>query len=126
MLHCIILFFRGSFEWKGDWSDSSALWSSHPGVALEIGRPKVLDDGVFYMAWEDFVLHFDLVDVLFSSVGVDNLHLKVRENTLCCGTAMGCVMGCCSFWCGCKGYYTLWFEESSKKLEVEGDQFGII
>lgn len=68
---------RGTFEWKGDWSDDSLLWSTHPGVAFEIGRPARSDDGTFYISWEDFIQHFNLVDVLFPVVGVDNLHLKV-------------------------------------------------
>eukprot|EP01035_Chromulina_nebulosa_P027975 gene27975-36861_t len=34
----------GTFEWKGDWGDDSVLWSTHPGVAFEIGRPARSDD----------------------------------------------------------------------------------
>jgi hypothetical protein len=30
-------FFRGNFEWNGDWSDKSELWNQHPQIKFEMG-----------------------------------------------------------------------------------------
>ena len=36
----------GRFEWRGDWSDSSPLWTSHPDVRAELQAraPRLLVD----------------------------------------------------------------------------------
>lgn len=53
----------GQVEWNGPWSDSSPEWRS---VNLEeqkrLGH-AALDDGEFWMAFEDFKTHFDKVDI---------------------------------------------------------------
>nr|XP_034349269.1 calpain-9-like isoform X3 [Arvicanthis niloticus] len=53
----------GQVEWNGPWSDSSLEWRS---VNLEeqkrLGH-TTLDDGEFWMAFEDFKTHFDKVDI---------------------------------------------------------------
>jgi calpain-15 len=45
----------GSGEWKGDWSDSSHLWSSQ--LKSELGWTQE-DDGIFFMSYEDFSKYF--------------------------------------------------------------------
>ncbi|XP_057609488.1 calpain-9 isoform X4 [Chionomys nivalis] len=53
----------GQVEWTGRWSDSSLEWRS---VDLEeqkrLGH-SALDDGEFWMAFEDFKAHFDKVEI---------------------------------------------------------------
>ncbi|KAH0519848.1 Calpain-9 [Microtus ochrogaster] len=53
----------GQVEWTGHWSDSSLEWRS---VDLEeqkrLGH-SALDDGEFWMAFEDFKAHFDKVEI---------------------------------------------------------------
>ncbi|XP_003496862.1 calpain-9 isoform X1 [Cricetulus griseus] len=53
----------GQVEWNGRWSDSSLEWRS---VNLEeqkrLGH-SALDDGEFWMAFEDFKTHFDKVEI---------------------------------------------------------------
>ncbi|XP_036044780.1 calpain-9 [Onychomys torridus] len=53
----------GQVEWNGRWSDSSLEWRS---VSLEeqkrLGH-SALDDGEFWMAFEDFKAHFDKVEI---------------------------------------------------------------
>ncbi|XP_008844008.1 calpain-9 [Nannospalax galili] len=53
----------GQVEWNGPWSDSSPEWRS---VNLEeqkrLGH-TALDDGEFWMAFEDFKAHFDKVEI---------------------------------------------------------------
>jgi calpain-15 len=51
----------GSFEWDGDWSDRSPLWT--PQMINEV-KP-VLDekDGTFWMSFDDFIQHFSGLNV---------------------------------------------------------------
>jgi hypothetical protein len=109
----------GSFEWQGDWSDSSSHWKTYPGVALEVGKPPVVDDGIFFMAWKDFVQHFDLIDILYPQVNIADLHITVHEEVGMCGPALGCLLGSAKFWCLCQGLYTLWCQKSSRRLQKE-------
>lgn len=46
----------GQFEWKGDWSDKSALWT--PEIADYVGQNYV-DDGIFFISLEDYVQEFE-------------------------------------------------------------------
>jgi len=114
----------GTFEWDGDWGDSSPLWDKHTGVAFEIGKPKDKEDGVFYMSWEDFIKYFDLVDILYPHFGQDNIHLRIVEEDAWCGTCRGCAWGICKYWLMCKGVRTLWWEKPSAQLHEELDKEG--
>jgi hypothetical protein len=107
----------GSFEWDGEWFDNSPHWKTHPGVALEVGRPPVLDDGMFFMAWKDFSDHFDLIDVLYPQVNITDLHINTHEEIGACGPVLGCLCGFAKFWCFCHGIYALWCQKSSKHLK---------
>lgn len=51
----------GKYEWDGDWSDTSELWTED---MIEEFKP-VLDanDGSFWMSLEDFVMRFDSVNI---------------------------------------------------------------
>ncbi|CAE8620794.1 unnamed protein product [Polarella glacialis] len=44
-------------EWNGAWGDHSPLWDKYPEVRRRL-RPAFEDDGVFWMAWEDFLRNF--------------------------------------------------------------------
>jgi len=109
----------GSFEWQGAWGDKSAEWSRYPGVALEIGRPKDKDDGVFYIEWTDFVTNYDFVDVLFPAVAIEELHINVHEEADLCGPLMGCMLGLTRFICLCQGLYNLWWAKSSSQVRED-------
>jgi calpain-15 len=113
----------GSFEWGGDWSDDSPLWSKHPLVKLAV-RPdtKDKDDGAFWMCWSDFLLHFNTVDVCVREVGLKDLALEVHEDLTCagqscgmCGVLWGCIAGCLKYWLCCCGCYKLWCTRKSSK-----------
>lgn len=51
----------GNGEWNGDWSDTSAKWT--PALQQAFGCREA-DDGVFFMAIDDFKARFDRVAVL--------------------------------------------------------------
>jgi hypothetical protein len=44
----------GEGEWTGPWSDNSPLWEQYPDIKNELYDVNA-DDGVFWMAFEDFV-----------------------------------------------------------------------
>ena len=51
----------GSFEWNGDWSDNSPLWTPEMVQAI---RPVLDDnDGTFWMSFEDFLKYFSGVNI---------------------------------------------------------------
>ena len=50
----------GTFEWQGDWSDKSNLWSQQMKQAI---NPVFGDDGTFWMSFQDFVANFRALNV---------------------------------------------------------------
>ena len=52
----------GKGEWKGDWSDSSHLWT--PELRHQLGLVDE-DDGIFFMSYEDFQKYFSNFDVCY-------------------------------------------------------------
>lgn len=50
----------GSFEWKGDWSDNSPLWTPALKECLDV---KNRDDGIFFMSYSDFCKCFSIVEI---------------------------------------------------------------
>lgn len=58
----------GSGEWKGDWSDQSDLWSSHPQVK-EVLDYEPAKDGVFWIEARDFFQNYSSVMVCCKDMG---------------------------------------------------------
>lgn len=51
----------GNFEWDGDWSDNSQLWTKE---MIELIQPNLeSSDGTFWMSFKDFTDHFESLDV---------------------------------------------------------------
>ena len=48
-------------EWTGDWGDSSPLWEAMPDVAAAVGHVRA-DDGIFFMAFDDFIARFSHIE----------------------------------------------------------------
>jgi hypothetical protein len=52
------------FEWKGDWSDSSPLWTAEAKAAFS---PSFSDsDGEFYMSFGDFLKYFQSLSICYT------------------------------------------------------------
>lgn len=51
----------GTFEWDGNWCDTSPLWTPRMKAAIN----PVLDsnDGTFWMSYDDFIIHFSGVNI---------------------------------------------------------------
>ena len=51
----------GNFEWQGDWSDNSPLWTEEMRKAA--GNPELHNDGTFWMCYDDFLQHFTSINI---------------------------------------------------------------
>ena len=51
----------GRREWRGDWSDTSSMWT--PSMRSALNHTPSSSDGLFWMSFDDFVDYFDRVDV---------------------------------------------------------------
>ena len=50
----------GTFEWQGDWSDNSSLWTQE---MIDAIKPQFGDDGTFWMNFKDFTAQFRALNV---------------------------------------------------------------
>jgi len=69
----------GKFEWKGDFSDDSPLWTER--WKRIVGYRKA-DDGMFCMKLEDFVERFNEVHIGYYNEGWDYTYIEIAENTI--------------------------------------------
>lgn len=74
----------GSLEWTGDWSDSSPLWT--PEIKANLKEQtgcdvEVVDDGCFWMSFDDLLVHFVGISVcLVRHKGInDHPWIEARE-----------------------------------------------
>ena len=65
---------RGATEWKGDWSDTDkSRWSQRMRKALNYDPDKEdSDDGLFWMAFDDFVENYQNIYVCRQFKTVEN------------------------------------------------------
>ena len=72
-----------SVEWTGPWSDDSAEWKDlSDEEKTHLGLQKD-DDGEFFMAYNDFVHHFDMLDICHVSMhSFDNSETSTHRSTL--------------------------------------------
>ena len=88
-----------------------ALEAENPLVKARL-RPKEEEDGKFWMPWEEFVAIFDNVNICDRTT-TNDLRLHVNEDYGVCGIVWGCISGCMSFFCLCRGCLTLYFGHRS-------------
>jgi hypothetical protein len=69
------------------------------------------------MEFKDFCQYYKNLDFCFRTTGWDDLSLDIHEQRPICGPTIGCVQGCCGFWCCCKGVKALCC--SNKKQEFQ-------
>ena len=91
-----------------------------------------MDDGTFWMHWDDFSKHFNGLDICNRSRGVRDLYLDLYEEDSCprhnIGPAKGCFFGCLKFWlcfAGCKALYCgkIADKKTAKPREGKDDDF---
>ena len=104
----------GSFEWKGDWSDQSPMWSKHPSVQRELWPEMAttprdrMNDGLFWMPFEIFASLFTDIDVCDRSTGLNDLALRHDEDSGWAGPLRACGYGCLKYWLCCHGCAALY------------------
>jgi len=64
----------GKGEWSGDWSDGSSLWT--PALKKQVNFSSG-DDGIFFIALEDYIQHFS-----WTSICVENNDEKYKHSQL--------------------------------------------
>lgn len=52
-----------SVEWNGAWSDTDSIWDRYPRLRDRLRPSFSLEDGLFWMCWEDFASRWDSVMV---------------------------------------------------------------
>ena len=51
----------GSFEWTGEWSDTSPQWTTE--IKRELNYEPKANDGTFWMTYYDFIKHFHSLNI---------------------------------------------------------------
>jgi len=104
----------GKGEWEGDWSDKSTKWGEFPKVAKTLNdddnntKSGGDHDGIFWMQWEDFIKHYNNIEVCDRKQSLRDLTLEVHEEDGPCGVCCGCVGGCIDYHCCCTGCHKLY------------------
>jgi len=64
-------------EWQGDWSDKSAKWTTK--LRADVGATKIADDGVFFIALNDFVENFRCTSINYETQGEKQPTIKTSQ-----------------------------------------------
>jgi len=69
----------GNMEYKGDWDEDSGKWTDE---ILDICGCKNDDseNGIFYMAYEDFCKYFEEIDIAKLEPGYQTTYCKFKKN----------------------------------------------
>ncbi|MBZ3879390.1 Calpain-9 [Sciurus carolinensis] len=109
----------GQVEWNGPWSDSSPEWQSVGLADQKRLCHAALDDGEFWMAFEDFRAHFDKVELCNltpDALQEDALHrweVAVHQGSWVRGSTAG----------GCRNFLdTFWTNPQIKLSLTEKDE----
>ena len=79
----------GEFEWKGDWSDQSKLWT--PQLKNELNFVEE-DDGLFFMNYEDYLKYFRTTTICqVHDDYIQNSYTVEKLSNEFCGS--GCILG---------------------------------
>merc|ERR1711972_844562 len=90
-----------SGEWQGDWSDRSELWKTHSHVRSALDYQD-LDDGSFWMSWEDFIKNWKRIGVVHRTIDILSLRIPIKNDSFY-SPLWGCFFGCLRFWFCCEG-----------------------
>eukprot|EP00928_Gymnodinium_smaydae_P000200 TRINITY_DN10073_c0_g1_i1.p1 TRINITY_DN10073_c0_g1~~TRINITY_DN10073_c0_g1_i1.p1 ORF type:complete len:755 (+),score=103.33 TRINITY_DN10073_c0_g1_i1:109-2373(+) len=95
---------HGETEWTGAWSDKSTAWDRFPHIRQQLcGSASRVEDGTFWMQWEDFVQFWKMVDIVDCGTNIRMVATPVHQNPL-----LASLEGCWEYWCCCIGCKTLY------------------
>jgi hypothetical protein len=98
----------GTGEWTGPWSDEAEEWGKAENSHLKGRYWSDVDDGAFWMSWEDYVRCWDWIGMVHRKVDCDSFAYTFDEEPRCPGPAFGCMQGCARFVCKCEGCVRLY------------------
>ena len=114
----------GKGEYNGPYSDSD----NDPTHVLDTKimewkgkKINNINDGIFWMPWDEFIDNFNSFDLCAVSTGMETLELNINEDYGTCGICLGVIQGCGSYCLLCKGTRQLWCNESRSTIEMIND-----
>ena len=69
----------GNTEFNGDWSDYSDRWTPEIKAQCEYPEEEDDDDGIFYMAFNDFIKCFSNMDIAKLESGYQTTYIKIKK-----------------------------------------------
>eukprot|EP00931_Biecheleriopsis_adriatica_P091845 TRINITY_DN65717_c0_g1_i1.p1 TRINITY_DN65717_c0_g1~~TRINITY_DN65717_c0_g1_i1.p1 ORF type:complete len:491 (-),score=96.95 TRINITY_DN65717_c0_g1_i1:122-1594(-) len=111
---------HGGGEWQGAWSDKSPLWQQYPHVRRRLWIDDGVEDGTFWMDWQDFVSYWKGVQIVDCETNIQTVSIPVFDEThggVGChlGPFAACIKGCCDYWLCCTGMKRLYFGRPGAK-----------
>eukprot|EP00929_Paragymnodinium_shiwhaense_P021823 TRINITY_DN14124_c0_g1_i1.p1 TRINITY_DN14124_c0_g1~~TRINITY_DN14124_c0_g1_i1.p1 ORF type:complete len:808 (-),score=123.31 TRINITY_DN14124_c0_g1_i1:317-2740(-) len=101
---------HGRGEWKGAWSDDSKAWQDYPYVKKQLyGDSGDVNDGSFWMQWEDFIAMWRNVDIVDCDTNIWSVGTPIIKDESKLSILKGFLSGCCNYWCCCLGLRRLYF-----------------
>jgi hypothetical protein len=70
----------GEYEWKGDWSDNSPLWT--PQLRKFVQYSSFKEDGIFYMSFEDYLKYFAISYICQIKYGAVVKNFKISDSEI--------------------------------------------
>lgn len=117
----------GKGEWEGDFSDNSKKWNEFPNVKKALADDANAksggdNDGIFWMLWDDFIVHYNNVEVCDRKQSLKDLTLEVHEEDGPCGVCCGCIGGFCTYYCCCVGCHKLYCVRKPSPITIGQDE----
>ena len=80
-LICMLCVYCFSFEWQGDWSDSSKLWTDDLRREVNFNLDSIDDDGTFWMSFIDLCRYFYSINICMASSHNEKKWIEQRRRS---------------------------------------------
>eukprot|EP00928_Gymnodinium_smaydae_P029161 TRINITY_DN22037_c0_g1_i1.p1 TRINITY_DN22037_c0_g1~~TRINITY_DN22037_c0_g1_i1.p1 ORF type:complete len:741 (+),score=128.12 TRINITY_DN22037_c0_g1_i1:44-2224(+) len=107
---------HGQGEWQGTWGDKSTAWNDYPTVQQYLyGNAPRINDGTFWMQWEDFIDFWKSVEIVDCGTSIRSLAPAPYDSQTAKGTCLGCLKSALEYWICCLGMQRLYFGRTHAK-----------
>jgi len=113
----------GTGEWTGPWSDDSPEWQHYPHVKQELRFEKI-DDGSYWMQWEDFCEYWSYVGCVDCNTDINSIRPPLHLESEPAGPLKAFCLGCGQFWCLCYGLRHLLFGHQASSEQIADHEIG--